>query len=307
MKIAYVNIWSGFDQNDYPEKCFFTKLLREVDSSLKVDVGMRNGEKYDLVLSMFAPIIGSPAYKDMNTVESKSICFTGESYDVVSTTPGCGAYIGFDHIKDVSTDVKYLRFPLYAMSHLDYMEKYGCTSFEELRSKFEKNVYPKKYSAVVSNANNPLRTEILRILTSMGLCDSGGSVHNNVGQIGWSFEAKMDLCSRSMYGFAFENRSKIGYITEKIYECLMAGTVPYYWGASDIIEEFNPNSYHIFDSSSLESINKSIQHMIDVLSDDSLRRTMKDVDPFAGFRSEVYIKNGKQIIKDFIMNHIESK
>lgn len=307
MHIAYVNIWPGFDQNDYPEKCFFTRLLRESASDLKVDVGMRPGERYDLVLSMFSPMAGAPAYKDMNTVESKSICFTGESYDVVSTTPGCGAYIGFDHIKDVSSDVKYLRFPLYAMYHLDYMEKYASSSFEELRHRFEKNTHTKKYSAVVSNPNNQLRTEVIRILASIGLCDSGGAIHNTVGQIGWSSDAKMDLSSRSMYGLSFENRSKVGYITEKIYECFMAGTVPYYWGASDINEEFNPNSYHVFDSSSLESINKSIQHMIDVLSDDSLRRTMKDVDPFAGFRSEVYIKNGKQIIKDFIVNYIETK
>lgn len=309
MNIAYVNIWSGFDQNGYPQKCLFTKLLREIDPNLQVDVGIDAKKHYDLVLSMFSPIIGSSTYTDMSRVTHKSLCFTGESYDIMSTTPYCGAYIGFDHAKDIPIPlgVKYLRFPLYAIYHQEYMHNHGCSSYEELRAKFKKATYEKKYSAVVSNANNQLRTEVIRILVSMGLCNSAGAVHNNIRQIGWASNSKIEFSSQSMYGMAFENRSKIGYITEKIYECFISGTVPYYWGASDIIEEFNPKSYHIFDGSNEQTANQSLKHMIEALSNDDIRRSMIDVDPFTGFRSEIYIKDGKRIIKDFIMNYIETK
>lgn len=306
MRIAYVNIWPGFELNDYPEKCFFTRILREVDPQLQVDIGMHLGAKYDIIFSMFIPNKASSTYQDMNKVDCKSICFSPENVgDAISITPGCGAYISFSDIQ--RQDIKYLKFPFYTMCHYDYLYRFNCSSFEELKAKFKKNFYEKKYSVAISNPNNQLRTEVLRILVSMGLCYSGGSVYNNTGQIGWEHNSKIEFSSKTMYGMAFENSSKIGYITEKIYECFIAGTVPYYWGAPDIKEEFNPKAYHIFDSSNEQMANKSMQHMIEVLSNDNLRQSMIDIDPFTGFKSDVWIKNGKQIVKDFIMNYIETK
>jgi hypothetical protein len=141
----------------------------------------------------------------------------------------------------------------------------------------------------------------------MGLCDSGGRVHNNMGEIGWSFDAKMNLCANCMHGLAFENRIKKGYITEKIYECLMVGAVPYYYGTADVVTEFNPKAYYTFDASSNEAANRSLQQMVDRLNDDGAFGRMRSEDPFTGFGSEKYIKHGKTMLRDFIMNTLETK
>ena len=303
MRIAYVNLWNGFEKDSF----IMTRILQEEIPNCDIDVGLMSGKKYDLVISIMVPMVGHQTYADMTKVDSKKLWFTGESYDLLTTTPGCDAYIGFDHKEDMPTNLTYMRFPLYEIYHLEHLHRYKCSSYEELRAKFYSLNPQKKFSAVVSNPNNPLRTSLLNILVSNGLCDSGGRVANNMGDIGWSFDAKMNLAANCMFAIAFENKVKRGYITEKIYEAFMVGAVPYYWGASDVIDEFNPDAYHIFDSSTEEKANQSLQKMINILRDQQLFEKMRSVDPFTGFRSEAYIKNGKDLLKTFIMNLVESK
>ena len=45
------------------------------------------------------------------------------------------------------------------------------------------------------------------------------------------------------YSICFENSKMKGYITEKIFDCFYAGTVPIYYGAPDISDFIDPNSY----------------------------------------------------------------
>ncbi len=50
-----------------------------------------------------------------------------------------------------------------------------------------------------------------------------------------SLKNKIDVLSNYKFALAYENlRDEPGYITEKIFDCLRAGTVPIYWGASNI-------------------------------------------------------------------------
>ena len=303
LKICYVNTWGGFDVDSF----IMSRIFREVDSSCSIDVGLDSSKKYDLTISIMVPSPGHPHYADMTKVDGKKLCFTGESYDLMATTPGCDAYIGFDHPEDMPSGLLYLRFPLYAIYHMDHLYRYGCSSYEELRAKFYNPNPIKKFSAIVSNPSNGLRTSLLNILVRNGLCNSGGRVANNMGEIGWSFDAKMNLAASCMFAIAFENKMKRGYVTEKIYEALMVGAVPYYWGASDVVEEFNPKAYYVFDAPSQETANNSLQMMIDRLEDRYTFEQMRNVDPFTGFRSEKYIGDGKNILKNFIMNLLESK
>lgn len=301
LKICYVNTWGGFDQGDNPETCFFSRILREVDPGCTVHVGYEPTKDYDLVISLYRPIPGSKSYADMTQIEQKSICFTGESYDLVRTTPGCDAYIGFDLEDDVRDGVSYLRFPLYAAYHLNNLDKYGCSTFEELRGKFMHTKIP-KISAVVSNPSNGLRTSVLGYLLNRGICVSGGAVYNNAGSV----DDKLDFTSKYAVGMAFENLSKKSYITEKVYEVLAVNSIPFYWGASDITEEFNPDSYIQFDVSNQDVAQKSCDDVLSLLTDQSRIDKMSRVDPITGFRSEKYIRDGKNILKNFIMNLVES-
>lgn len=46
--------------------------------------------------------------------------------------------------------------------------------------------------------------------------------------------SKLDILSQYRFCLCFENMSMKGYVTEKIFDCLYAGTIPLYWGAPDI-------------------------------------------------------------------------
>ena len=48
--------------------------------------------------------------------------------------------------------------------------------------------------------------------------------------------SKFDVLSQYDFCLCFENMSMKGYITEKIFDCLYAGTIPLYLGATDILE-----------------------------------------------------------------------
>lgn len=49
-----------------------------------------------------------------------------------------------------------------------------------------------------------------------------------------SCESKWDVLSNYRFSLCFENMPMTGYVTEKLFDCLYAGTVPIYWGAPDI-------------------------------------------------------------------------
>jgi hypothetical protein len=301
MKVAFVNVWGGFSLDDN----FFTNVIKEIYPSAEFDLGL-NDKKYDLAISLM-PNFACHNPVDMKNISCKKLCFTGESYSFLEHTPHCDAYIGFDYPEDMPSDIKYMRFPLYALYHCDHMRRYKCSSYDELREKFFIQSPKEKFSAVVSNPGNAFRTSIIKYLVKNSLCDSGGSVENNVGEIGWSFDAKFNFSANCKYALAFENTAKKGYITEKIYEAFMVGSVPYYWGAPDIHEEFNPDSYFTFDASTEEKMQESIKLMVERLDENVLYHTMRNCDPFTGFKSENYIKNGKEIMKNFIQELMETK
>lgn len=49
-------------------------------------------------------------------------------------------------------------------------------------------------------------------------------------------QSKSETLSRYRFALCFENQVVRGWMTEKIFDCLFAGTVPVYWGAPDITD-----------------------------------------------------------------------
>lgn len=57
--------------------------------------------------------------------------------------------------------------------------------------------------------------------------------------IGPSWDSKKEFLSRSMFNMAFENTNMPGYVTEKILQAFLAGTVPLWWGDLEVCHDFN--------------------------------------------------------------------
>ena len=45
---------------------------------------------------------------------------------------------------------------------------------------------------------------------------------------------KLSLLARYKFTLAFENSRAAGYVTEKLFQPLIAGSLPIYWGAPDV-------------------------------------------------------------------------
>lgn len=69
------------------------------------------------------------------------------------------------------------------------------------------------------------------------------------------WEIKRKFMQDYKFSIAFENQQVRGYITEKILDAYLAGTIPIYWGSDNITEYFNPKSFiNCHDYSSFEEV-----------------------------------------------------
>ena len=58
-----------------------------------------------------------------------------------------------------------------------------------------------------------------------------------------SCESKYKIMANYAFALCFENMEMKGYITEKIFDCFYAGTIPLYWGATDITDLIPKEAY----------------------------------------------------------------
>ena len=123
----------------------------------------------------------------------------------------------------------------------------------EKRQKRDKNRF---CNFIYSNYNvkkfpeSALRTEFCRMLSMYKKVDCPGKVMNNTDDLSVletklrdNFFAKIEFQKQYKFSIAFENKSAPGYITEKIWDAFLAGTIPIYWGCPNIGDFFNPASF----------------------------------------------------------------
>lgn len=93
---------------------------------------------------------------------------------------------------------------------------------------------------VYSNPRAQRRIEFFKKLSARKAVDSGGKVCNNLGGV---VEDKLSFLQHYKFTIAFENQSAPGYTTEKIFEPMVANSIPIYWGNPLIGQEFNTQSF----------------------------------------------------------------
>lgn len=98
--------------------------------------------------------------------------------------------------------------------------------------------------------------------------DSGGKYLNNVGDIGWGIQNKLNFIKDYKFVMSFENDQYLGYTTEKIMEPMCVGSIPIYYGSPLIHEEFNNESF--ITVKSFEDIDNAIQKIIEIDNNDDM-------------------------------------
>jgi len=125
------------------------------------------------------------------------------------------------------------------------------------------------------------RTRFFEKLNARRRVASGGRALNNLGRrVAPGLDAKLDFLRAYKFHLAFENREVPGYVTEKIVDAFMAGTVPVYWGDASVKEQFNPAAF--IDRRDFDSDEACIEHILKVDADDALYLRYLSATPFHG-------------------------
>ena len=140
-------------------------------------------------------------------------------------------------------------------SHIIFLDRYFKRSYflgllflfnnrylKLIRKKVLNSSKRKKFCAAVITNNywtDHFRLEFIEELNKYKQVDMGGKYKNNVGRI----KNKIKFLSSYKFSIAMENTEANGYLSEKIVESFLSGTIPVYYGDYMADEYINPKSF----------------------------------------------------------------
>jgi hypothetical protein len=154
--------------------------------------------------------------------------------------------------------------PLYVFSNLAYLKKgKELPVFKTPKTKF--------CNMVVSNSDGKVRNTFFDKINSIKKVDSGGKYKNNLdGPV----KDKLEFISEYKFSLAFENSSYPGYVTEKLIQPMLVGSIPIYWGCPKIGQEFNVRSFiNVHDYPNWDAV---IEEVIRLDNDDDAYAQMRN-------------------------------
>jgi uncharacterized protein YozE (UPF0346 family) len=131
---------------------------------------------------------------------------------------------------------------------------------------------------IYSHEGIPKRTELFKIISSYKQVDSAGKYLNNMAgfsagprsacKAGFTNKPKWDFQRNYKFSIACENYIFPDYITEKIADAYIAGTIPIYYGDKSIHKYFNPKSF--INYSNYASDHEFLEHIKEIDNNDPL-------------------------------------
>ena len=279
IKINFTDTEKGYFHND---DNLFLDILKE---HYNVEIS----EKPDF---LFYSCFGDNYRNFSNCVK---IFFTNENVvpDFNETDYGLGFH-------NLQFEDRYLRFPEYFYKLPASVQDRSNLSDELANRKFCNFIY--------SNSKNgegaKLRVDFCKKLQEYKHVDCPGKVLHNIdidfeSRKGDWVNSKIELLRNYKFTIAFENSFTNGYTTEKLYQPLIANSIPIYMGNLDVTRDFNPkafincNDYKNFDEviEVIKELDNDNEKYMEMLSQPAMQ--------------ESYDFNYKRKITDFLINIIE--
>ena len=189
----------------------------------------------------------------------------------------------------------------YHIIYLDRYFKYSIflwTKFQDIdkrRKEILNQPIRKKFcAAVISNCGiefTKFRIDFINKLGEYKKVDMGGKCKNNINEY---VKNKIKFLSNYKFSIAMENSNGDGYLSEKIVDSFLAGTIPIYYGDYLLDEFINPKSYILIKGE--KDIKKKIEYIKKIDNDDNLyMQILKEKpiidDNFANRIDEIEIKS----------------
>ena len=120
-------------------------------------------------------------------------------------------------------------------------------------------------------------------------------------------EDKIDTLNKYKFAFCFENCVFKGYITEKIFDVMFAGSVPIYYGAPDINDYISPNCFIDFRKfKNYNELNNFLLNMKETEYNEYIKNIEKyfQSDLFKKFTQENFTKEILDILNQEFKNYV---
>jgi len=236
--IRYIGFWPGFDE----ENNEIHNLLNKASSCLGLNLQVTKGKADIEVLSLFD-----------STQQTFDDCATKVLYLGENVRP---CYMNVDY--SLSFDIhsysgKNLYVPLWILRSTDFGVENGYKPYDPRDLSDLRPLSTGKGICYIGNNETPLRKTLIQFLLAHGLTvDCYGSHTNQVAD-------KIAKLSQYQYSICLENSYTPGYVTEKLIDGYIAGTIPIYNGGVDttifnILSFVNLDPYRDLDSDLIRQI-----------------------------------------------------
>ena len=244
LKIAFIN-WSNVVRNH-----FFIKFI---ENYLKILTVIDYNNPDILFFSVFYKESPQNFVKNHPSIKIK-IFFTGE--DTTSRfSRGCGHDHYYLDFADISLGFKfidhpnYIRFPLW-LTYINIEElNMGkpCLPFNKLENFRPNGHNDVDFCSMVSNHDsNNTRTKIIKSLSKYKLIHVAGGIANSLKNknipivrkgAGKSINDKQNYLKKFKFNICSESSISNGYVTEKLFECIIGGCIPIYYCNDNVMIE----------------------------------------------------------------------
>lgn len=203
------------------------------------------------------------------------IYITGEP---IMSHPSADVVIGF-----VETGGKFIKLRNHEFNRLT---RFGLDYpvYRTLDSRWTYREKSKFCCFIVRNPRCWQRNNMFELMSQYKHVDSLGGYRRNsnlLDGIKHSCEEYYQVISEYKFAIVFENCSKEHYLTEKIYNCLMAGTVPIYWGDPKVNEMISGSAIvHVPTArdrgKQTELLKQAVERVREIDQNDEMYRAMFD-------------------------------
>jgi alpha(1,3/1,4) fucosyltransferase len=264
LSVSFHNFWPDFD----PKGSFFAKAL---------------STKYDLVIEACGRDVQFSSVMHMELMPSKPgsrplrVWYSGENRE-----PQHEIYdLHFGFRPSSILGKRWFRYPLW-IAYIDWWDPsspHHVSRLLERRAARPARERSRFCNFIYSNPTS-LRSEFFLRLNELRHVDSCGRVLNNCGWRPDGLAGKMSVLTDSVFTIAFENVAAPGYVTEKIVEPLLAGSVPIYWGAAEAKSDFNPQAFLFAED--FGSLDELAQHVLSLADNSDRLEEIRSAPPFIG-------------------------
>ncbi len=261
LSISFHNFHDAFR----PRKSFFASALSQVYDLDIVSAG-RDVQISSVFGRELLPVV--PAGRPLR------VWWTGEARDPQHQS--FDLYFGFRHAMPLLGGAWH-RYPLW-ITYLDWWDEtspYHVGHLLAPRQPGERS----RFCNFIYSAPATLRAEFFMQLDAARGVDSLGRLLNNTTDSPpRGRRSKLEILEQSLFTIAFENQIAEGYVTEKLLEPLLAGSIPIYWGTADAARDFNPDAF--IDATAFDTVDALVRHVLEIADAPERYEALATAPPF---------------------------